>query len=287
MHCSISNDEDCSIPFVEFESDPNVEYDDGALVIPAGARVTMRVIPDYGYQVMNVNMSELAVSDNGIGEFTFTAPGGGAYFKADVVATDDVVNAESEKVAGGEIDLGDDQTTFDHGSARLDVKDIELSDEAKAEFEDAASGYQIKNYLDISLFNITCKGAEVCTGSDDDSWNERVRDLNEPATVTLQLEEGVDGNEIVIVHQKHDGTYEVIPTIYDPVAHTITFSTSSFSNYAIATKTTNSPETGWMTGGENSASGGNVLAVIVATVCVMTTVGVAVVVLKRRESEEQ
>ena len=52
-----------------------------------------------------------------------------------------------------------------------------------------------------------------------------------------QLEILIDGNSVVIVHQKHDGTYEIIPTTYDPVTHTLTFKTSSFSNYAIASTT--------------------------------------------------
>ena len=50
----------------------------------------------------------------------------------------------------------------------------------------------------------------------------------------MKLAEGVDGNTVVIVHEKHDGTYEVIPTTYDEKTHTISFKTSSFSNYAIA-----------------------------------------------------
>lgn len=233
--CSLY-EEDCGIPYLEFDSG-NEEYDDGSLVLPAGATITVRVIPDYGYQVMNVNMADLEVSDDGIGEFTFTVPSGAAYFVADVIPVEDVVNVATDKVAGGSISLGEDQTTLNHGSARLDINDVDLTNEDIEGFEGAAGDYEIKNFLEISLFNVTCKGAEVCTGSDEDSWNEQIEDLNEPATITLQLEEGVDGNEIVIVHQKHDGTYEVIPTTYNAETNTITFTTSSFSNYAIASRT--------------------------------------------------
>ena len=52
----------------------------------------------------------------------------------------------------------------------------------------------------------------------------------------MKLEDGVDGSNFVIIHEKHDGTYEVIETIYDPEANTITFEVDSFSNYAIASK---------------------------------------------------
>lgn len=240
--CSLE-DEDCSVPYVEFYAGSE-DYDDGSLVIPAGAFITMRIVPDYGYQVMNVNMSELTTSEDGVGEFTFEVPGGAAYFVADVVPVKDTVNAKTDLVTSGSIELGDDQTTLTHGSARLDVADVELSDDNIAAFEEAAGDYEIKNYLDISLYNMTCRGAETCTGTDEDSWNERISDLNEPAMITLQLEDGVDGNEIVIVHEKHDGTYEIIETIYDAETNTISFMTSSFSNYAIASRTVATPDTG-------------------------------------------
>ena len=262
--CEIE-DEDCVIPYIEFDSGSE-EYDDGALVVPAGARVTMKVFPDYGYQVMGVEMMELETSEDGIGEFTFTVPEGAAYFVADVVPVEDVVATTTEAVTGGVIDLGEGQTTLNHGSARLEVKDAELTDEDKATFEDAAEGYAVKTYLDISLYNVTCKGGETCEGTEEDAWNERVRDLNEAATITLQLEEGVDGNEIVIVHEKHDGTYEIIPSVYDPETQTITFTTTSFSNYAIASRTVTAPETGGASRDGAFATAGVMYAFMVAMV---------------------
>ena len=119
-----------------------------------------------------------------------------------------------------------------------------------------------------------------------DELNRQIKDLNEPATITLQLEEGVDGNEIVIVHQKHDGTYEVIPTTYDPETHTITFTTTSFSNYAIASRTVESPETGAFTGDSGSSETNRVLAAITTAVIVA---GAAIIAatkfLNRREKK--
>ncbi|MBR2837015.1 hypothetical protein IKE79_01510 [Candidatus Saccharibacteria bacterium] len=274
--CEITS-EDCRIPYLEFDSG-NQEYDDGSLVVPAGARVTMRVIPDYGYQVMNVNVSELTTSDNGIGEFTFTVPDGAAYFVADVVETEDFVESSTSLVASGAIDLGEAQTTLTHGSAKLSVSDVELSAANIANFEEAAEGYEIKNYLDISLYNVTCKGATTCTGTDDDSWNERVRDLNEPAIITLQLEDGVDGNNIVIVHEKHDGTYEIIETVYDPTVNTISFATTSFSNYALATRAT-TPDTGVISAESSSAK-----LVASRVVFVFTSIAVAIFAIRRRRN---
>ncbi len=275
--CSLAEDEHCGIPYVEFSSEGE-GYDDGSLVVPAGARVTMRVIPDYGYQVMDINVAELTTTDEGIGEFSFTIPAGAAYFTANVVKIDDTVNSESDKVTGGVIDLGDEQSTLAYGTARLDVKDVDLSEEDIAGFENAAEGYNVKNYLDISLFNVIYKGDA------DDAWENQVRDLNEPATITLQLEEGVDGNEVVIVHQKHDGTYEVIPTIYDPVANTLTFTTTSFSNYAIASRTTSAPNTGGLMGILDGAESSAAIALTSVLIAVALSIGY--VAIKRSKAED-
>ena len=287
--CSLT-EEDCSVPYVEFNSgSAESGYDDGSLVIPAGALITMRVVPDYGYQVMNVNMSELTTNDNGVGEFTFEVPDGAAYFVADVVKMEDVLNTETELVKDGTINLGAGQTTLNHGTAKLNIADVELTEENIAAFENAADEYNIKNYLDISLYNITCKGAEACTGTDDDSWVERVRDLNEPATITLQLEDGVDGNDIVIVHEKHDGTYEIIPTAYDPETQTIIFTTTSFSNYAIASRTVDSPETGQATNTENGSASDGATVVATAVMVGFAFIGGIVFVImnaKKRKAEK-
>ena len=58
----------------------------------------------------------------------------------------------------------------------------------------------------------------------------------------------------------------MIPTTYDPVAHTITFKTSSFSNYAIASRTVASPNTGVFVAGGSSAEANVDLVAFVAII---------------------
>ena len=57
------------------------------------------------------------------------------------------------------------------GSARLDVSDINLTKEQISNFEKAANGYEINNYVDISLYNTVFKGKTT------DSWDTIVKDL--------------------------------------------------------------------------------------------------------------
>ena len=113
--------------------------------------------------------------------------------------------------------------------------------------------------MDISLFNTIYKGSENA------SWDTQLDELDHEATITLQLDPSVDGNDVIIIHEKHDGTYEVIPTTYDATNHTITFKTSSFSNYAIATRTIAAPDTGAATSEGSSVIESNLMMSIIGT----------------------
>lgn len=141
-------------------------------------------------------------------------------------------------------------------------------------------GYTISSYLDINLDQVIYKGTA------DDVWSKQLKELNNEATITLQLEEGVDGNEVVIVHEKHDGTYEIIPTTYDATTHTITFKTSSFSNYAIASKTSEINETTDTTS-SNPKTGDNIIVYGILFIIALTgVVGTSIIIKKRAKTSK-
>lgn len=249
-----------------FENNDSEDNTTGAMTLPIGTELTLSLIPEAGYQLVSfgINGGNFEPQEN-IGEYTFTIRGGNGHLAANFEAVDDAVAANADAVESGSIVLGGDEESMNNGTARLDVDDVDLSSEDIDGFENAADGYNISTYLDISLYNTIYKGTET------DSWDTEVTELDHEAIITLKLEEDVDGNEVVIVHQKHDGTYEVIPTVYDPVAHTITFKTSSFSNYAIASRAVATPETGTAAMKETGAASIAIiteLAVIIALFCI-------------------
>ncbi len=232
---------------------PQLEVGDkfGKIQVPSGTVVTLKIVPDYGYQVASTTLNDVAVlvpDDGTIAQYTINVSGM-SHLKGLISKVEDAVNSETTKVETGSITLGGTETAISNGTARLDVADITLNASQVAKFEEAAGDYDVKDYLDISLYQTIYKGSAA------DVWDTQVKELSNSATITLQLEENVNGNDIVIVHEKHDGTYEVIPTTYDAATNTISFQTSSFSNYAIATKTTTGGTEG--TGG-NEESDGNV-----------------------------
>ena len=206
----------------------------GEAQFPKGTILSVTIIPDAGYQLIDFGINGgVFETQEEMGTYTFEVGGGPFHLQATIAQVEDVVKTQSEKIEGGTITLGGEEEAMQVGTARLDVTDIELSPEQISNFEEASNGYNISTYVDISLYNTVFKGTE------NQSWDTEVKNLENEATITLKLEDGVNYEEVVIVHEKDDGTYEIIPVEYDPENNTITFVTKSFSNYAIATKGAN------------------------------------------------
>ena len=235
------NNEKFVVEAKDVKNDPYIEYNPygevGELVVPEGALCTMKITPEYGYQVVSFGMNGTTIiAEDEVSEFTFPIHKGNFHLGAEVERVEDVVNAKSGKIESGEIKI--DSKEIDSGSVVLSVDDVELDDTKTAKFEEAAGEYTINQYLDIDLDKVVYKGTA------DNVWSERIHELKNDATITLKLEQGIDGNNIVIVHNVDDGEeYEIIEIeSYDPETNTITFKTNSFSNYAIASKVSEEEE---------------------------------------------
>ena len=204
-------------------------------VLP-GYRVIFEFVPEYGYQLTGIAINETPLEAiNDINRFEVEIPqgSGNLHFAATFTPTEDTVLANSTKVNSGSISLNN---ILDGGSAQLTVNDVELSADKINGFENAAGQYTISNYLDIDLYNVFYKGKNDAN----DVWSNKIDELTNDATITIKLEDGIDAADIVIVHNIHDGDqYEIIQIdSYDPTTNTITFKTKSFSNFAIASKST-------------------------------------------------
>lgn len=209
----------------------DLEKNNGWASVFPGSTVVFRLKPDYGYQLTSVKINdEVLTARAEQSTFEYVMPDANVHIGAIFEKVDDKVILESSKVKEAEIAL--ESGELDSGSVMLSVQDTEVSDEAKNNFEAKAKGYEIASYLKIELNQIIYKG------TDTDMWINAIRQLNHQATITLQLARDIDGDEFVIVHEKQDGTYEVIPAVYDAKNRTITFQTSGFSNYAIAGRQT-------------------------------------------------
>lgn len=190
--------------------------------------------PDYGYQATHIRTTEddpIPLSDAGfnaaeaISTFRFAVyPDAHTHFSVVFTATEDIVKANAASISEGGVELATGE--LDGGSAVLEVNEANITNQG--DFEAAAEGYVVSEYLDISLYNVFYKG------NADNVWSSPIENLSRPAEITLKLQEAIDTDTVKIVHEKGDREFELLDADYDPETQEITFSTSSFSNYAIA-----------------------------------------------------
>lgn len=205
----------------------------GSAVLPTGAVVTVRLVPDYGYQLTSfgINGGTFGTGDEQ-STFTFEIKSGNAHLGAHFTAVADKVTSNTEAVKDGSITLGEGE--IDTGSVVLSVDNAQNANEG--EFQNAVEqntgtpGYEVASVVDINLNQVVYKG----TTNEDDVWKTEMNTLKSDAEITLNVGGGY--NDPVVIHEKHDGSYEVLDTTYNAEEGTITFQTDSFSHYAIAVK---------------------------------------------------
>ena len=217
----------------------------GEAMFPVGTELTVKLTPDAGYQLTEFNLNGASfTTGTESGVYTFTIQGGNWHLGANFTKVDNKVNNTSNNIKNGNIKMnfsGDE--SFTNGTARLEVKDVTNLPENRIEDFTAAAeedGYEISNYIDMSLYNVIYKGGRKNDNGSYQSWDTQVDNIENAASITLELNEDMSGKDVVLVHEKHEGNtitgYEIINATYNEDNNTITFKTNSFSNYAVASK---------------------------------------------------
>ena len=121
------------------------------------------------------------------------------------------------------------------GNLKLEID--ELSSEQIATVDEKmkqeAGKDEIQFYLDMDLYSVVNKGTQS------ETWENQLTDLNDDLSITLELAnelKGTDGIFYVIrEHKETNGnkTYTKIPATYDKEAGKVTFLTNKFSTYAL------------------------------------------------------
>ena len=220
----------------------------GESQVPYGTELTLRIVPDSGYQLVGLAKSPTgftATDEVGVYKIVLTAENflyGDEHFDLQPVfeRVDAEVTSDSVNVKSGNITINEN---FENGTAKLEVNDvISMSPERVEEFENLAEEeeYDLEYYLDIALYNSIYKGGKTDANGNYESWDTPVDNIEEKATVTLELENDLRGKEVAIIHEKHNGNeitgYELIDAVYNEENNTITFETDSFSSYALVSK---------------------------------------------------
>ena len=197
-----------------------------------GSELTINLLPDPGYQLTSLFDNKFELGTN-IGDYTLSLPSGKTYhLEATFDQTDNEVKNNHTALASGSIGFdGELSSIIDNGTIRLNIKEVTNPSEA---FETKATEeeVEIKEYLDLSLENIIHKAK----ATSDDAWvtTKDLSTLSDNANVSLVLNESL-GNSVVVLHEKTDGSIEIIDSTYDEETKTVSFATKSFSTYALGT----------------------------------------------------
>ena len=206
-----------SIPFANNPGDEK----GGHIAVEAGKQVTVRLTPDYGYQLTGVTLNggvTLAPQAE-VSTFTFTMPDTNVHFKGIFKQTQDEINTSGTKVFSASVENG--ANAAPSGNLRLTVEDSDANTtNALAQVENAVSAEAVN----LTLDQIVSKG-------DGTNWENTVTQFDQPVKMKLQVADydTAAGYEVV---REHNGNLTKLTTSVSENG-TLTFETNQFSTYFI------------------------------------------------------
>ena len=206
-----------SIPFANNPGDEK----GGHIAVEAGKQVTVRLTPDYGYQLKGVSLNggvTLAPQDE-VSTFTFTMPDTNVHFKGIFTQTQDEIKTSGTKVSSASVENG--ANAAPSGNLRLTVEDSDANTtNALAQVENAVSAEAVN----LTLDQIVSKG-------DGTNWENPVTQFDQPVKMKLQVADydTAAGYEVV---REHNGNLTKLTTSVSEDG-TLTFETNQFSTYFI------------------------------------------------------
>ena len=206
-----------SIPFANNPGDEK----GGHIAVEAGKQVTVRLTPDYGYQLKGVSLNggvTLAPQAE-VSTFTFTMPDTNVHFKGIFTQTQHEIKTSGTKVSSASVENG--ANAAPSGNLRLTVEDSDANTtNALAQVENAVSAEAVN----LTLDQIVSKG-------DGTNWENPVTQFDQPVKMKLQVADydTVAGYEVV---REHNGNLTKLTTSVSENG-TLTFETNQFSTYFI------------------------------------------------------
>lgn len=215
------NGQDVSqMTFSNFANNPG-DKSGGHLAVKRDDVVTIKLIPDYGYQLKGVSLNggvTLAPQAE-VSTFTFTMPDTNVHFKGIFTQTQDEINTTGTKVSSASVENG--ANAAPSGNLRLTVEDSDANTtNALAQVENAVSAEAVN----LTLDQIVSKG-------DGTNWENTVTQFDQPVKMKLQVADydTAAGYEVV---REHNGNLTKLTTSVSENG-TLTFETNQFSTYFI------------------------------------------------------
>lgn len=214
------NGQDVSqMTFSNFANNPG-DKSGGHLAVKRDDVVTIKLIPDYGYQLSGASINGVTLAPQAeVSTFTFTMPDTNVHFKGIFTQTQDEIKTSGTKVSSASVENG--ANAAPSGNLRLAVEDSDANTtNALAQVENAVSAEAVN----LTLDQIVSKG-------DGTNWENPVTQFDQPVKMNLKVADydTAAGYEVV---REHDGNLTNLPTSVSEDG-TLTFETNQFSTYFI------------------------------------------------------
>lgn len=205
---------------IPFANNPGDEKG-GHIAVDAGKKVTVRLTPDYGYQLSGVSLNggvELMAQAD-VSTFTFTMPATNVHLKGIFTPKEDTIERSGNIVSGITIEHGANAAAS--GNLNLKVNDSQTdTSSAQSLVEGAVSAEAVELTLD----------QVVSKGKDGENWTASLTEFTNPIKLNLAIT-NYDADYDYTVVREHNGTLTKLETSVSN--GTLSFETNRFSTYVI------------------------------------------------------
>lgn len=198
--------------------------DGGHFAADPGAKITIKLTPDYGYQLSGVQLNGGATleAQKDVSTFTFIMPDTSIHFKGIFTKSEDAVVTTGNTVKNAAIANG--ANAANSGNLELKVSD-------NTEYNTAAATALVSDAVaaeavDLSLNQVVSKGNGT-------NWETGITEFENPITLSLALKD-YDANYDYTVVRNHNGKLTALDTT--AINGTVSFATNQFSTYVIVKK---------------------------------------------------
>ena len=214
------NGQDVSqMTFSNFANNPG-DKSGGHLAVKRDDVVTIKLIPDYGYQLSGASINGVTLApQTEVSTFTFKMPDTNVHFKGIFTQTSDEINTSATKVSSASFENG--ANAAPSGNLRLTVADSN---------EDTTNALaQVANAVSAEAVNLTLD--QIVSKGNGNSWETPVTQFSQPVKMKLKVADydTAAGYEVV---REHNGNLTNLPTSVSEDG-TLTFETNQFSTYFI------------------------------------------------------
>lgn len=214
------NGQDVSqMTFSNFANNPG-DKSGGHLAVKRDDVVTIKLIPDYGYQLSGASINGVTLApQTEVSTFTFKMPDTNVHFKGIFTQTSDEINTSATKVSSASFENG--ANAAPSGNLRLTVADSN---------EDTTNALaQVANAVSAEAVNLTLD--QIVSKGNGNSWETPVTQFSQPVKMKLKVADydTAAGYEVI---REHNGNLTKLTTSVSEDG-TLTFETNQFSTYFI------------------------------------------------------